>query len=184
MKKYISYLSIIVILFIFIGCCYKGNVQLKVASIEIIEYGKFSTEETKRDFTRNSDMGGVRKSRNHKLIEHGDTFFIEIGKNIGFRYQIKGSPSNGEKEITLKIIYPYQGITNPKNGKTKHFYQSTSAKEIGKTYFHSFYFRHDWEAVPGKWVFQVLVDGKMMAEKQFNMTTKKNSKRVGGLKNK
>lgn len=171
MKHTISFLLIFIHCLLLIGCSGK-QVVTQVSSVDIIEYGKFYAEESRRDFSINADMGGVRKSKNQKLIESGDTLSLELGKNIGFRYQVNGSPSSGEKEITLKIIYPSKGITNPKNGKAKSFYQATNTKEIGNIYFHSFHFRHEWEAVPGKWIFQVLVDGQIMAEKQFTMISK------------
>lgn len=152
------------------GCANIQHIPTEISSIEILEYGMFNAEEVKRDFSRNTDFGGVRISKNQKLEKSSKSIAIELGKSIGIKYQIHGSPQGAKCKITYKSIYPSIGLTNPKNDKTTYYYQSTKDKKIGKTYFNSYYFRHDWEAIPGEWIFQILANGKVMAEQKFILT--------------
>ncbi len=170
--KLINSLFSVFIIFLFVSGC--SGIDQKpglVSSIQIIDFGQFKVEEVRRDQSENKGMGGVRISKNQKLLSSGVTFPIELGTNFGFRYKIIGIPSDGEKDITIKIIYPSKGIHNPKTGKTSNSYQSTKYMKFNRTYFHSYYFRHKWETVPGLWTFQVLVDGKIRAEKEFQLAS-------------
>jgi hypothetical protein len=42
--------------------------------------------------------------------------------------------------------------------------------EIGRVFYESYHFDHDWEMVPGAWSFEIWYDGRKLTEQKLTVT--------------
>jgi hypothetical protein len=102
-----------------------------------------------------------------KLKKRTTDIPAEKGLKFGITYLIKGYPIGTPVKIDFAVHYPPPGLTNPKTGKTDTQSMVSLVKKIGRLTATGYLFNQKWEMKPGKWTFQIWIDGKKMAEKVF-----------------
>ena len=158
MKKLIIFFSLIFITNI---CYAKNNLY-----IEIIDYGIYSLKKEKSIKPEGKvATGKVDIVTNIKLIKETTDIPGKLDTNFGFRFIVKG----GEKGKKVKLLYKFltPPLYNPETKKiyTEQYYYNYAS--IGKEWVRGYSFKHPWEIVAGKWVFQIYYKNEKLAEKVF-----------------
>ena len=93
-------------------------------------------------------------------------YTARIGTRFGFRYTIRGTPSNAP--IVLRMVGEHPPYTNPRTGKTQTRDEYELKSWIGETYT-SYLFEEEWELIPGKFKFEVWHRDKKLCEQSFTV---------------
>ena len=70
-------------------------------------------------------------------------------------------------EIEEVIIFPSEGLTNPKTGKNAKVDSEILEVNPHVDQYFSYTLDYPWEAKSGTWVFQVKQNGSVLLEKEF-----------------
>jgi hypothetical protein len=104
-----------------------------------------------------------------KLIKKTNEIPAEMGVRFGMRYIVRGAPIGEKVKIKNVTILPSSGLKDPRTGKVRYKNQYTSIIVIGKRSYREYLFEEEWEAVPGKWTFQLWHADQKLAEKTFTV---------------
>jgi len=97
-----------------------------------------------------------------------DEFSGQIGTIFGFRFYLPPSCTND-----LHFIYKFPPITNPATGKAIDHVDESVTKPPKNGFMRMLYtFAENYEIVPGKWSFQIFSNGKLILEKDFQVSKK------------
>src|ERR1043166_7309342 len=133
--------------------------KVSVTGASITEVGIYTARVIKK-----FDVPGVTGRTNEgldsfKLVQATTNVPARIGTRFGFRYTIRGTPSNAP--IVLTMVGEHPPYKNPETGKTETRDQYELQSWIGQTYT-SYSFDHEWELIPGKFKFEVWHKGKKL----------------------
>lgn len=142
--------------------------------VEITDYGIYELQVrkiVKYDPTNTAGYRSrVKSVKDIVLIEQTENIPLVKGTVFGFRMRFHGVPEGENFVADLRYTHPpiigkdgkvSTGFTN-KNGRLK----PVEGKYEGGTLYQ---FSEDYELVPGKWVFDVVYKGKVVATKTFNV---------------
>jgi hypothetical protein len=104
---------------------------------------------------------------NVTLLRSADEVDAQLGRMIGFQFRVTDPALVGQKLTVRRIVPP---LTNPKTGETA----TTIERDIvvthaGQLMLNAYRFDYDWEMAEGIWRFQVLLDGRVIAEKTIKV---------------
>jgi hypothetical protein len=104
---------------------------------------------------------------NVTLLRSADEVDAQLGRMIGFQFRVT-DPSLVGKTLTVRRIVP--PLTNPATGETA----TTIERDIvvaheGQLMLNAYRFDYDWEMAEGVWRFQVLHEGRVIAEKTIKV---------------
>ncbi len=130
-----------------------------VQRIDIVEFGIYRLEVTKKEAAPGTAAGSVSVVNNIELQDATTTVPARIGTHFGFRYRITGNSGTVYK---LKMITVTPGLHNPDTGnrivRDEYFTEATD----GQTRYKGYTFDHPWELVTGAWRFEVFWQGSRM----------------------
>lgn len=102
----------------------------------------------------------------YELSLQTDTILVKKGLLFGFRYKLKGIDiDKDKKEVTIKVVFPPMADPKTKTTTTESSWQDNAYYAYDN--FTGWTFGEDWEMVKGNWKIQVLVDNKIVAQKEF-----------------
>lgn len=138
--------------------------QAIVTGADVTEVGIYSA-----DVVRTFVVPGVAAGTNEgldsfTLVEATTNIPARIGTRFGFRYTIRGTPSNAP--IVLTMVGEHPPYKNPTSTKTQTRDEYELQSWIGQTYT-SYSFDEEWELIPGKFKFEVWHEGKKLCEQSF-----------------
>jgi hypothetical protein len=140
----------------------------QVDRIEITEYGLYELKTVKK-----SDAPGVASGvlliTEGRLIKRTTTIPAKRGVAFGYTVRLYGSPEGATVTVRDVNIVPEPGLRNPKTGNAVYREEATYTRKIGETFRSDYQLSYDWTLVPGKWVFQLWVDDRKMAEQIFTL---------------
>jgi Domain of unknown function (DUF3859) len=141
----------------------------RIDRIDVVEYGIYRTETTKRTETPGTAGGFVRTLTNIRNSEVTRTVPARPGVRFGFRYNVVGAPDGTQVPVTIVDKFPKQGLHKP--GSADAFYREeyVAQKTIGKESYTDYGFDHDWELVPGTWTIELWYQGRKLAEQSFTV---------------
>ncbi len=104
----------------------------QISRIDVIEYGIYRAEATKRTDTPGTAGGYVVSVTNITNIQVTRTVPARLGVKFGFRYNVVGMPNGVTVPVTIVDKFPEQGLRKP--GSTETFYQEKYGvtRTIGK----------------------------------------------------
>jgi hypothetical protein len=140
----------------------------KVTGAEIVECGIL--KKIKSDGVLDAPNALTGKANNvivSQLVQSTTTIKASIGTIFGILVKLIGEPDGAIITSHFRCIHPR--LTDPVSGHTSETDDWESPRPIGIPRYVSYTFDHDWEFVPGKWTIQVLQDGKVLAEKAFDV---------------
>jgi hypothetical protein len=140
--------------------------EVSVTGADITEVGIYTARVVKT-----YEVPSVAGGTNHwldsfTLVQATTNVPARLGTRFGFRYTIRGTPSNAP--IVLMMVGEHPPYKNPRTGKTgtRDGYELESW--IGQTYT-SYSLDEEWELIPGKFKFEVWHKGKKLCEQSFMM---------------
>lgn len=145
---------------------------VEVTGAEIVEFGTFrklAVSENSR--APKSLTGEIHAVREAVLDESGTDIHASLGTSFGVRVKINGKPADAPVTCTFRWAHPK--MTDPGTGKVSETDEWEATATIGLAQYTGFTFDADWELVPGKWTLQLIYDGKVLAEKTFDLTIQK-----------
>lgn len=162
MKKRIL-LSVVVVFFCAFPFSLKGSV--KVEGIEILEYGIYKAKAKEKVTADSTAEGTWTVIEEIELVAQTDSIPAKVGTQFGFWFVVNGEPK-GEK-ISLTFVNRLPGLKNPNTDEVVFQEKYKNIVSIGERSFKGYVFDFEWEAVPGKWTFQIFYEDKKLAEKTF-----------------
>lgn len=128
---------------------------------EIVNFGPYVVDEKKDG--ESGRPSGEAKHEDRKAIFGPPATRVpdELDTVFGFEYVLKGLAEDQMVSVTIRIFHPEF------NGRT--FYEENSGKTIGKPSTIGYRFDHEHERVPGTWIFQILYNERILAEKSFQV---------------
>jgi uncharacterized protein DUF3859 len=139
-----------------------------VDRIEIIEFGLYDLK-TVNKVDAPAIASGTLATTEGKLTKRTTTIPARLGVAFGYTFKIYGSPQGAPVTLRDINIVPEPGLRNPKTGSPVYREESNYTRKIGDTVRSDYQLSYDWTLVPGKWVFQLWVGDRKMAEQIFTL---------------
>ena len=140
----------------------------KVTGAEIVEYGVLKKIKSEGTLDAPNTISG--KANNmivSQLVQSTTTIKAAVGTTFGILVKLLGEPEGALVTSHFRCIHPK--LTDPASGRSSETDDWESPRPIGTPRYVSYTFDRDWELAPGKWTIQVLFDGKILAEKTFEV---------------
>ena len=141
----------------------------KVERVEIVETGIYRVEIAKTTQASGTATGVRDELANVKLVANTTTVPAQIGTKFGIRYRVVGSPDRASVKLTVIVRFPGEGLRNPKTGERKAQDVTVWTRNIGVVTYSGYSFDEGWELVPGTWTYEVLHEGRKIAEQSFTV---------------
>jgi hypothetical protein len=133
--------------------------------VEIKDYG-FYDMSVDGSVPAPDDISGSRNIvSNIRLQRQTEEIDAQLGRSFGYRFRVT-DPALYGRQLTLRTVFP--PLTNPENRRTMTT-QDRAFTGTGELLYDGYRFDYDWEMAEGIWTFQVLHDGKVIAEKKFKV---------------
>ncbi len=118
-------------------------------------------------YTEIVDYGIYKHGKDWKMEKPTTTIPMKLGTRFGVLFNLKGKPEGTKVKLRTITIYPKQGLTNPKTGKTYHKNEFYFTYTIGGINGHLHGFDEPSEMVSGQWTFQIWDGNTKILEKAF-----------------
>ena len=102
-----------------------------------------------------------------QLVQSTTTIKAAVGTTFGILVKLFGEPGGAVVTSHFRCIHPK--LTDPASGRSSETDDWESPRPIGTPRYVSYTFDRDWELVAGRWTIQVMSDGKILAEKTFEV---------------
>jgi len=104
---------------------------------------------------------------NVTLLRRAEEVDAQLGRMIGFQFRVTDPALVGQTLTVRRLVPP---LTNPKTGQTA----TTIERDIvvsheGQLMLNAYRFDYDWEMAEGLWRFQVIHNGRVIAEKTIKV---------------
>lgn len=140
----------------------ENNDALKV-ELEINGYGITSSETIAKDRLKTSASGTQRMLGETKFISQTDSIPAELETEFGVFYTFK---SNKDITIPVTILWEYPNGMKDKEGNLLKEVKYTIFKETNFEHFSNYTLEKN-ELIKGDWIFNLIVDGKIIYKKVF-----------------
>jgi hypothetical protein len=159
-------LPILILALATFGFCAAAQDSVSVTGANVTEAGIYSARVVKKTAEPGVASGTNEWLESFTLVRAATNVPARIGTRFGFRYTIRGTPSNAP--IVLTMVGEHPPYKNPKTGKTQTRDEYELQSWIGQTYT-SYSFEEEWELIPGKFTFEVWHKGKKLCEQSFSV---------------
>ncbi len=113
-----------------------------------------------------ADISGSRNIvSNIRLQRQTQEIDAQLGRSFGFRFKVTDPALYGQ-QLTLRTVFP--PLTNPDSKRTMTT-QDRPFTATGESVYDGYRFDYDWEMAEGIWTFQVVHDGRVIAEQKFKV---------------
>ncbi len=137
-----------------------------VDAVVIVEKGIYAAR-TVRNAERPRDLTSTYTADSIKLLKSTTVVPARKGIRFGLRYVIVGSSPGTTVELGLAINFPAPGLRAPGGHATYLRSEVAVPRVIGAAGYREFHFDHDWEIVPGLWVFEFWHGDRKVGEQAF-----------------
>jgi hypothetical protein len=134
---------------------------------EIVDYGIYTTEVEKTVKEEGTAVGVRHEAKDWKMVKTTTNIPMKLGTRFGVLFNLKGKPKGTKFKLRTTTIYPKQGLTNPKTGKTYHKNEYYCTYTTGSISAHLNGFDDPCEMVSGKWTFQLWDGDNKILDKTF-----------------
>lgn len=139
-----------------------------VKKASILEFGIYGPAKHERIPDPNAPGSYILKGFTETLVSETNLIPAAIGTRFGFRYVLE--PNADAKHAQLTIVYSFPEMTNPASGEsfTRHIGRVQYTFGASSTYV-IYDLEEDWEAIPGRWIFQIWEGKTKLLEKEFEL---------------
>ncbi len=143
-----------------------AGAQAADRSVEIVDYGVYDHTVT-QVIPEPKDVAGERTTvANVRLREKTEVIDAQRSRMFGFQFRVNDPALYGKTLVTRKIV---PTLTNPKTGRSANMVEGEVVATPETVFLNAYGFDYDWERAEGEWTFQVLYEGKVLAEKKFKV---------------
>jgi hypothetical protein len=141
----------------------------KVERIEIVEAGLYRAQTL--SIAEAPDTASRQRNILSETVLLAPTTRVEakIGVHFGLRYRVVGRPSNATVKLVSATQYPAPGLKNPKSDSNQTRGEHSLFATIGQINYRGYVFEHDWELVPGAWIFELWDGKRKLASQTFDV---------------
>lgn len=134
-------------------------------SVEVIDHGIYDVTVVGR-LPAPQDVARERNILRDIQLEQATRRVAAMpGRSFGYRYRVHAPPGT---MLTLRTRFP--PLTNPETGETVRVQdRAIVANGTGTVRFDGYRFDYGWEMAEGDWVFQILHNGRVLAEERFRV---------------
>src|SRR5260370_35855354 len=136
----------------------------RVDRIEVVEYGIYRTETTKRTEAPGTAGGYVRTLTDIRNSEVTRTVPARPGGRFGVRYNVIGASDGAQVPITIVDKFPKQGLRKPGSAETFYREEYVATNTTGQASYTDYGFDHDWVRVPGTSTTELCDQGRKFAD--------------------
>jgi hypothetical protein len=134
--------------------------------IEIVDFGVYDHIVT-QVIPEPKDVARERTTvSNVRLREKTEVVDAQRGRMFGFQFRVTDPALYGKTLVTRKVV---PKLTNPKTGRSATIVEGEITAGPDTVFLNAYGFDYDWERAEGEWTFQVLLDGRVLAEKKFKV---------------
>lgn len=144
----------------------RGVAAQEPVSVEIVEYGLYAIERGAQVLQPN----GITQHKVVNLCHLATTANVpaRLNTSFGFRYRLNGPPQAQARQLTFVVQFPTE-VRPPSAAKPLRAYANTVFVQPGVPHYRGYALDHDWEVMPGTWVFQILDGNRKLAERRFTI---------------
>lgn len=113
---------------------------------------------------------GYTSQIDYHFIEDTRSVLRCKGVRFGFEYKLVGMPKGAVVALRKVTVFPPPGIRNPVTGVAADHSEHVDQVTIGGIDLKGYSFDEAWEAVPGRWLQQVWLGDRKLAEEAFDVT--------------
>lgn len=140
--------------------------DIRVDGVSVIERGVFRGRGGGRPVAE-SHLGAVANVRDMTLLHNTTTIVARKGLRFGVRYLINGAPKRAELGLRLVTRFPPAGLFDPVGNLRHHESAYDFRAFIGVPSYREFMFDHEWEIVPGEWIFEFWHGERLIGSQRF-----------------
>jgi len=134
--------------------------------VEIVDYGIYDHTVT-AVVPEPKDVAGERTTvADVRLREKTEIVDAQKSRMFGFQFRVTDPALYGQTLVTRKLV---PKLTNPQTGRSATVVEGSVVAGPDTLFLNAYGFDYDWERAEGEWTFQVLHDGKVLAEKKFKV---------------
>ncbi len=159
-------MRVVLALLVLIGCGLEALAQaVAIDRVEIVETGIFSAEKAATERAPGTAAGTRHILAGTALVKSTTRIEAKVGVHFGMQFRLIGKPDKAPVRLTSITHYPAPGLKNPGTGALLRRGENSLAATISTINYRGYVFEHEWELVPGTWIFE-LWDGKRLLTKQ------------------
>lgn len=134
--------------------------------VEIVDYGIYDHTVTEV-VPEPKDVAGERTTvANVRLREKTEIVDAQKSRMFGFQFRVTDPALYGQTLVTRKLV---PKLTNPRTGRSATVVEGSVVAGPDTLFLNAYGFDYDWERAEGEWTFQVLHEGRVLAEKKFKV---------------
>ena len=134
-------------------------------SVVILDFGLYATGPSTRVPMPISVSGTMNMVSNVRLTKETREVMGQLGTAFGFRYRIEGVPASAT--VTIRTLHPK--LTNPETGKSMDYGERDQTVSPGEERYTGYSFDSTYEIGEGDWTFQLIYQGRVIAEQKFKV---------------
>jgi len=154
---------------LYAGCAHRAFISREGHRIRVLDHGIYTSQLRERIPHPSFTSGGVRIRKDCALQEQTEAVPAKLGIRFGFRYVIDPADDSPSIPVTVQWIFPEPGLTNSQTGRTDSMNEVSFHAPTREEVLIDYGFDYDWECRPGKWIFRLIVDGEIAAQREFNV---------------
>lgn len=134
-------------------------------SVVILDFGLYATGPSTRVPMPISVSGTMNMVSNVRLTKETREVMGQLGTAFGFRYRVEGVPAGAT--VTIRTLHPK--LTNPETGKSMDYGERDQTVSPGEERYTGYSFDSTYEIGEGDWTFQIIYQGRVIAEQKFKV---------------
>jgi hypothetical protein len=140
--------------------------------VAIVDYGIYAHRVMRYESAPRQVSGERVIVSNVVLLRKADVVNAQPGLMIGLQFRVT-DPRLVGKTLTIRRIVP--PLTNPTTGQTSTVIaRDVVIADTSQLYLNAYRFDYGWEMAEGLWRFQVVYDGRVLAEKTIRVVVAMN----------
>jgi hypothetical protein len=139
---------------------------VSVTGADVTEAGVYTAHIIKKYDAPGVVGGTMHDIDSLTLLQAATNVPARVATRFGFRYTIHGTPLGAP--IVLTVVGEHPPVRDPKSGQVRTRDEFKLQSWIDKVFL-CYRFDEQWEAVPGKWKFEVWHEGKKLCEQSFTV---------------
>lgn len=110
-------------------------------------------------------LGQWTRVQDERLVKATADIPAELGLEFGYRYTVTGLDKGTLLNLEFILRHPPMTLPQTLTPFTEQIHKKTT--RCGEPQYDGFGFEHEWERVPGEWVFEIRHRGKTLSRQSF-----------------
>ncbi|MDQ7836512.1 MAG: DUF3859 domain-containing protein [Humidesulfovibrio sp.] len=141
--------------------------QPKVTAVKVLEFGVYTSTVEKRENSPTIADGIKDRAKDFKLVRKSTLVDASLGIGIGMKYVLRGTPKGAAVNIDVVVRHPR--MVNPDTGEAMTESSASFERVIGTPEYAVWSFDTPEGLVPGEYVIELALEGKVLASKVFRV---------------